>query len=119
MTGNPETSPAAFLGGELKRARIAAGFASQDSLAARLGFDRTVIVKAETGNRPPTADVLTAWCEACGLDAEFYARLGMLARNGDGPIPAWFENWLEAEIAADGKFQTAGRPASSPSRQQQ
>ena len=42
-TRDPETNPAAFLGGELRRARIAAGFSSQDSLAARLGFDRTVI----------------------------------------------------------------------------
>jgi transcriptional regulator with XRE-family HTH domain len=118
MTGSPESSPAAFLGGELKRARVAAGFTSQDSLAARLGFDRTVINRAETGSRPPTADVLSAWCEACGLDTEFYARLGLLARNGDGPIPAWFENWLEAEGAAvalrvwsptliPGLFQTA------------
>lgn len=118
MASNPETSPAAFLGGELRRTRIAAGYSSQDSLAVHLGFDRTVIVKAETGSRPPTADVLAAWCEACGLDAEFYARLGTLARNGDGPIPTWFEDWLDAEREAvalsiwsptliPGLFQTA------------
>ena len=47
-----ETNPAAFLGDELRRARLAAGFSSQDALAARLGFDRTVITKAETGERP-------------------------------------------------------------------
>ena len=62
---DPESSPAAFLGNELRRARVAAGFSSQDALAARLGFDRTVITKAETGLRPPTADVLAAWCAAC------------------------------------------------------
>ena len=50
---DPETNPAAFLGGELRRARVAAGFSSQDALAARLGFDRTVIAKAETGLGPP------------------------------------------------------------------
>ena len=49
---DPESSPAAFLGNELRRARVAAGFSSQDALAARLGFDRTVITKAETGLRP-------------------------------------------------------------------
>jgi hypothetical protein len=49
---DPETNPAAFLGGELRRARVAAGFSSQDALAARLGFDRTVIAKTETGQRP-------------------------------------------------------------------
>lgn len=42
-----ETNPAAFLGDELRRARLAAGFSSQDALAGKLGFDRTVIAKAE------------------------------------------------------------------------
>jgi hypothetical protein len=36
---DPETSPAVFLGRELRRAREAAGFSSQDALAARLGYD--------------------------------------------------------------------------------
>jgi transcriptional regulator with XRE-family HTH domain len=54
---DPETNPAAFLGEELRRARVAAGFSSQDALAAKLGFDRTVVAKAETGQRPPTVDV--------------------------------------------------------------
>jgi transcriptional regulator with XRE-family HTH domain len=58
-TRDPAANPAAFLGDELRRARVAAGFTSQDALAARLGFDRTVITKAETGHRPPSADVLT------------------------------------------------------------
>jgi transcriptional regulator with XRE-family HTH domain len=57
---DPETNPAAFLGEELRRARVAAGFSSQDALAAKLGFDRTVVAKAETGQRPPTVDVLAA-----------------------------------------------------------
>ena len=94
---DPETNPAAFLGGELRRARVAAGFSSQDALAAKLGFDRTVIAKAETGERPPTVDVLAAWCQACGLDDELFGRLVVLARRADGPVPRWFEDWLRAE----------------------
>jgi transcriptional regulator with XRE-family HTH domain len=94
---DPETNPAAFLGGELRRARAAAGFSSQDALAAKLGFDRTVIAKAETGERPPTDDVMAAWCVACGLDDALFGRLTVLARRGDGPIPTWFEDWLRAE----------------------
>jgi transcriptional regulator with XRE-family HTH domain len=94
---DPETNPAAFLGGELRRARVAAGFSSQDALAARLGFDRTVVAKAETGERPPTDDVLAAWCVACRLDDELFGRLARLARRADGPVPTWFEDWLEAE----------------------
>lgn len=91
---DPETNPAAFLGGELRRARLAAGFASQDALAGRLGFDRTVITKAETGERPPSVAVLAAWCRACGLDGELFGRLGVLARRGDGPLPVWFQDWV-------------------------
>jgi transcriptional regulator with XRE-family HTH domain len=97
---DPETNPAAFLGGELRRARLAAGFTSQDALAAVLGFDRTVITKAETGERPPTDDVLAAWCQACRLDDDLFARLARLARRADGPVPTWFEDWLEAESEA-------------------
>jgi transcriptional regulator with XRE-family HTH domain len=68
-----------------------------DALAARLGFDRTVIAKAETGDRVPTPEVLTAWCDVCNLDAELFERWAVLARRTDGPIPSWFESWLEAE----------------------
>lgn len=99
-TRDPEADPRAFLGGELRRARVAAGFSSQEALAARLGFDRTVITKTETGERPPTADVLAAWCEACALDGDLFARLAALARRSDGPVPSWFESWLEAEREA-------------------
>jgi transcriptional regulator with XRE-family HTH domain len=95
-----ETDPRAFLGRELRRARAGAGFSSQDALAARLGFDRTVIAKAETGDRVPTPEVLSAWCEACKLDAELFERWAVLARRTDGPIPSWFESWLEAERVA-------------------
>ncbi len=94
---DPETNPAAFLGGELRRARVAAGFSSQDALAAKLGFDRTVVAKAETGERPPTDDVLAAWCQACRLNDELFGRLVRLARRADGPVPTWFEDWLQAE----------------------
>ena len=94
---DPENDPRAFLGAELARGRKAAGFSSQDALAARLGFDRTVIAKGETGDRPPTDEVLDAWCEACGLDRELFGRWAAFARRTDGPIPSWFEGWLEAE----------------------
>lgn len=98
--GDAKANPKAFLGEKLRRARIRAGFSSQDALAARLGFDRTVVTKAETGDRVPTSDVLAAWCEACGLDAELYGDIAELARSSDGPIPTWFESYLEAEREA-------------------
>jgi transcriptional regulator with XRE-family HTH domain len=94
---DPEKDPRARLGDELRRARIAAGYSSQEALAAKLGFDRTVIAKAETGDRPPTPDVLAAWCQACHIDAEMFERWAVLARRADGPVPTWFEDWLKAE----------------------
>jgi transcriptional regulator with XRE-family HTH domain len=97
---DPETSPPAFLGAELRRARMAAGFSSQETLAARLGFDRTVVAKAETGDRPPTDDVLAAWCQACHLDDNLFGRLVVLARRADGLLPTWFEDWPDLEAAA-------------------
>jgi transcriptional regulator with XRE-family HTH domain len=97
---DPETDPKAFLGDELRRARVAAGFSSQEALAVRLGFERSVVAKAETGDRPPTDDVLTAWCEACHLDGDHFRRLAVLARRADGPVPTWFEDWPDLEAAA-------------------
>jgi transcriptional regulator with XRE-family HTH domain len=117
---DPESNPAAFLGAELRRARLAAGFNTQDSLATRLGFDRTVIAKAETGDRPPTVDVLSAWCSVCQIaDTDLFGRLAVLARRANGAVPTWFEGWLEAESEAHtlrlwspllvpGLLQTAG-----------
>lgn len=97
---DPKSNPAAFLGKRLRRGRVEAGFTSQEALAARLGFDRTVIAKAETGDRPPTDAVLAAWVEACDLDSELFTDLTELARSADGPVPTWFEDYLEAEREA-------------------
>ena len=97
---DPETNPPAFLGAELRRARVAAGFSSQEALAAKLGFDRTTIAKTESGERPPSDEVLAAWCAACQIDVDLFGRLTMLARRADGPVPTWFEDWLEAESKA-------------------
>ncbi len=93
-------TPRQFLGKELCRARVAAGFSSQQALADHLGFERTTIAKVEAGERVPSDPVLTAWAKACNLDTEHYQRLADLARTSDGPVPAWFEYWLERERTA-------------------
>ena len=100
---DPQSDPAAFLGAQLRRVRVAAGYASQDSFAAALGFDRSTITKAETGSRPPTDDVFAAWCDVCKVGDELREVLSGLigvARRTDGPVPSWFESYLEAEGAA-------------------
>ena len=93
-------TPRQFLGKELCRARVAAGFSSQQALADHLGFERTTVAKVESGDRVPSDPVLTAWAKACDIDTEHYQRLADLARTSDGPVPAWFEYWLERERTA-------------------
>lgn len=102
-TGCHLPTPRQYLGGELSRARIAAGFKSQQAFANRLGFHRSVIAKAESGERVPSADVLAAWCEATGVAGDHFGRMAEMARSAsdDSPIPPWFEEWLEAEGKAD------------------
>jgi transcriptional regulator with XRE-family HTH domain len=118
---DPERNPAGFLGAELRRARLAAGYSSQEALAARLGYDRSVIAKAETGERPPSpevADAIEAELFPAGPSG-FVGRLAALARRAGGPVPSWFESWLEAErdahmlrlwspVLVPGLLQTAG-----------
>ncbi|MGH3224615.1 MAG: helix-turn-helix domain-containing protein [Streptosporangiaceae bacterium] len=93
-------TPRVWFGEELRRAREAAGFRSQQAFADKIGFERTVVSKAESGHRVPSPEVLSAWCEVCHLDKELYRRMAELARSADGPVPEWFEKWLEAESEA-------------------
>jgi transcriptional regulator with XRE-family HTH domain len=93
-------TPRQYLGSELARARVAAGFSSQQALADHLGFDRTVITKAETGERLPSLEVLAKVAEATGIDRELFERLTEFARSADGPVPDWFAPWLEREREA-------------------
>lgn len=98
---DPKTSAKARLGEELAKARENAGFSSQAALADHLKLDRSVIGKAESGERPPTEPVLAVWIDACSdANVELITTLSELARAGDGPIPTWFESWVEAESAA-------------------
>jgi transcriptional regulator with XRE-family HTH domain len=98
--GDSERDPKVQLGKMLARARVKAGFTSQDALATALGYDRSTVTKAESGHRVPSLDVLAAWCTACKLDPEYWEGWAAFARATDGPIPAWFEDWLAAEKAA-------------------
>jgi transcriptional regulator with XRE-family HTH domain len=98
--GDAETDPKVKLGKMLGRERVKAGFATHEAFAAKLGYDRSTVTKAESGHRVPSTDVLAAWCKACGLDPEFWEEWAAFARATDGPIPTWFEAWLQAEAEA-------------------
>lgn len=98
---DPKTHLGAFLGRKLQRARVKAGYSSQESLAAKLHIDRTVIAKAESGERPPNPDLLAAWCELTGIvDPDMYSDLADMARVLNGLIPEWFKPWLDVEAIA-------------------
>ena len=97
---DPRGDLGVWLGEELRCARLAAGYTSQDQFARELGFDRTVIVKAETGARPPSEDIAgriaVMFPDLCnGL----YVRLASIARKSNGPIPGWFADWVEIEAS--------------------
>ncbi len=99
---DPRSDLGAWLGEELRRVRVAAGFRSQDQLARRLGFERTVITKIETGGRAPSADVADALLAMFpDLGGGRFAELAGLARKATGKFPAWFErDWLPVEQEA-------------------
>ena len=83
-----------WLGEELRGARLAAGYTSQDQFARELGFDRTVIVKAETGARPPSEDLAGKIAEMfSGLCNGLYVQLATIARKSNGPISQTMFPW--------------------------
>ncbi len=105
-------SDAMFLGAVLRRARIAAGITSQDELADKLGYERTVIAKAESGQRPPSPDVARAYAGEfpqlnalieTGLIEEWAEHI----RKNGGSFPTFFVDWVEAEKKAATLFYWA------------
>jgi Helix-turn-helix len=98
--GRPREQSGFIPGAELRRARLAAGFSGQEALAAKLGYDRSVIAKAETGERPPSPEVAEA------LQAELFpagpdglvirlarlARAGLTGRSRAGSRAGWRPN---------------------------
>ena len=90
---DPAASPPAFLGDKLRHARVAAGFRSQEALAAKLGFDRSVVAKAETGGAD-CVEVGNSWRKSShsgnggGNCVEVTSRREVLLRDSkdqDGP----------------------------------
>jgi len=96
---DPGTSPLHFFGAEVRRAREAAGMTLAD-LGAAVPCDASTVSKIEAGLLRPTKRFVAACLEA-------FPHLDWLARFyeesqtwGDGPIPRWFEDWLNIEREA-------------------
>lgn len=100
---SPENDPAALLGDELRELRKLAGYRSQDEVAGLIGTDRSVIGKAETGELPPTPEVLEALLDTYEVTERLrrlYERLNVVARNRHDPAKLQVAPWYETEARA-------------------
>jgi transcriptional regulator with XRE-family HTH domain len=106
-------SDATFFGTELRRIRLAAGVKSQEELAEELGFERTAITKAESGYRPPSPELAQAYARRFPqlnalVEGGFFERWAEHVRkNGGGPFPKYFADWVDEEKAATVLFYWA------------
>jgi hypothetical protein len=100
---DPNSDIGAFLGQQLKDIRAAVGYPSQDLFAPVLAKDRSVIGKAESGEYPPTEQVLRDWLDACGVNGRLRLVLeGMarVARVRQDPVRLRTVPWFEGEAKA-------------------
>jgi transcriptional regulator with XRE-family HTH domain len=94
-------TPREYLAAELRASRVAAGFSSHEALAVRMGFDRTLITKAELPQqRVPSDDVLIKWAEHTDTSADRWLAMAEVVRSATDGVPGWFEDWLRAEVEA-------------------
>jgi transcriptional regulator with XRE-family HTH domain len=100
---SPHNDPGALLGDELRELRKAAGYRSQDEVAQIIGNDRSVLGKAETGDQPPTKEVLTKLLDTYRVTGRLrvvYERLAILARAREDPVKYQTIPWFETEAIA-------------------
>jgi transcriptional regulator with XRE-family HTH domain len=90
-------SPSAFLLGELRRARSAAGL-SQEDLGKTINYSGSQVSAVENGQRPPTRDYLVAIDGALHTGGLFERLQGNLANFEQAPV--WFRDWLVIEREA-------------------
>jgi transcriptional regulator with XRE-family HTH domain len=100
---DPEADPWVVLGEQLRILREEAGFTTQAALGARISYGPDAVSKVETGDRLPTDTMYPAWLEACGATAREKRLMDKqlaLARKAKGPIPQFFEMYIEREKEA-------------------
>ena len=96
---DPGASPLHFFGAEVRRAREAAGMTLAD-LGAVVPCDASTVSKIEAGQLRPTERFVAA-CIETFPPLEWLGRFYEESQLwGDGAIPRWFEDWLNAEREA-------------------
>jgi transcriptional regulator with XRE-family HTH domain len=88
---DPNASPLAFLGAELRRCRKRAGL-SQPQLSELTSYSTSMISKIERAQRPASRDFAYECDRVFDLDGHF-ARLYQFTLRASGP--SWFMRWLE------------------------
>ncbi|MEH1013838.1 helix-turn-helix transcriptional regulator [Micromonospora sp. CPCC 206060] len=71
---------------------------SQDEFGRRINYSASHVSAVETGQRPPTADYLTAVDGAFGTGGVFCRMLTRLAKLDNAPV--WLREWIECEQEA-------------------
>jgi hypothetical protein len=101
------------LGRQLRRLRLAAGYATQTAFGPRIGYGDDSISKVEKGRRVPTRELLTAWLGACekSIDSErqvltdgereAITELWEAAQEAQSGVPEFIEKYLGAEKKAE------------------
>lgn len=88
---DPNMSPRAFFGSELRRCRKKIGL-SQPQLSERTTYSPDMIGKIERGERPPSPEFVQQCDQIFGIDGHFDRLYQFMLQT---PGPAWFTRWLE------------------------
>jgi transcriptional regulator with XRE-family HTH domain len=100
---DPESDPAAAFGEALGRLREAAGFATQESAAARLNYGHDSISRWETGAVVPDERQVNRLLDGYGVTGvtrENTLTMWRLARKAKGPIREFFQKYFAEEQEA-------------------
>jgi transcriptional regulator with XRE-family HTH domain len=96
---DPGASPAAFFGNEVREARTRAKM-SQAALGEALGYDATYVSKVETGTIVPDDAFVIGLDRVFPQMNEWFVRFWRNSRKWAGQYPAWFRDWIDAELYA-------------------
>jgi len=91
---DPTASPAHFFGGEVRRARMAAGMTLAE-LADTVPCDASTVSRIEAGLLSPTERFAVACDEAFPHMTGWFTRFYQGSRKWRGPYPPWFRDWVE------------------------
>lgn len=100
---DPNASPTARFGAELRKYRLAANL-TQAQLADRIGYSKSRIGNVERGDENPTYELIELCEKALGLEGALLTHWPAISGKG---MPNWFQQWPPIERKADQLITTA------------